>query len=480
MEHTKNKTLTRKIVLGLIILLLIPIALQGARFIQKTYFPSCVKGLICGKKVSCEFFNKILERQTVSAKMQYGQLFENFKPLLNLKEQSWEKLILLTEAKQRGIKVSNQDVIVQITQNENFYKNGQFNDWLYKNILRNALGTSPRVFEESVRDSLIIEKLYEHVTQNTTIDETAVLSAYRMDQEKISGQYITISPEETNLPVPDDQKLAEYLAARLEDFRKPETIQLEYITLDFPEDGGIQKQVEMKYKAKAIIDQFTRTKDLAASAQALKFTLQTTEFVSRKDITEILPDWPLALIMEVFEMRKQELKEPYKIEDKGYVIIRLKDRKASYLPKLAEVKTDVLSVYQKETAIEQTLKTASGIYEQIQQAQTTEQFTELTKNLGHKPEDLDLMSKQQAVLTLDLKNEAKINIEQINKPGTVVPPLLSESGARILFVKEFQPFLEEEFQKQKSEYNKRLVNAEKDKVFEKFLKEIRLSGEFYY
>ena len=128
-----------------------------------------------------------------------GELFGSQPPESVLQELTWTRLLLIYEAKNRGIKVTDQEVRARIEQFSHFQKGGYFDPTSYQK----ALGDRARAFEEGIRQELLLEKLQETVTADVSVTEEEARSEYTKENEKIQMAY-TLIPIPKSEPVPSD------------------------------------------------------------------------------------------------------------------------------------------------------------------------------------------------------------------------------------------------------------------------------------
>jgi hypothetical protein len=117
-----------------------------------------------------------------------GELFGSQLPENLLQELTWTRLLLIQEAKNRGIKVSDQEVRARIEQFSHFQKGGHFDPVSYQQ----ALGDRARVFEEGIRQELLLQKLRETTTAGVSLTEEETRSEYTKENEKIQISYALI------------------------------------------------------------------------------------------------------------------------------------------------------------------------------------------------------------------------------------------------------------------------------------------------
>ncbi len=126
-----------------------------------------------------------------------GELFGSQPPENLLQELTWTRLLLIQEAKNRGVKVTDQEVRARIEQFSHFQKGGHFDPVSYQQ----ALGDRARVFEEGIRQELLLQKLQETATAGVSVTEEETRSEYTKENEKIQISYalIPIAKNETTI-----------------------------------------------------------------------------------------------------------------------------------------------------------------------------------------------------------------------------------------------------------------------------------------
>lgn len=145
-------------------------------------------GKIFGRKVGfSEYENSLLAVKT-QLFLQYGENFEKIEQYLGLSQRAWERLILLSEAKRRRIKIQDNEVVKTVESMPFFQKNGIFDKKIYDYILRYIFKLPTRLFEENLRDSLAISKLYESITTAVNISDENVRTEYEKENKQIDEE----------------------------------------------------------------------------------------------------------------------------------------------------------------------------------------------------------------------------------------------------------------------------------------------------
>src|SRR3989338_3633320 len=122
--------------------------------------PGGTAGIVFGKAVDWDAFQD--ERRSIQRRFedqfagQFGELAELLQPMLT--QSTWDRLILLEEARRTRLRVDDEEVAAAIRQLPEFQEEGRFSPDRYRRLLQLA-GTAPQAFEARVRRNLLIDKL---------------------------------------------------------------------------------------------------------------------------------------------------------------------------------------------------------------------------------------------------------------------------------------------------------------------------------
>ena len=186
-------------------------------------------GTLFGKSVPWEVFQR--EQHWIRFKLQVvaGQMpFDVLEPMAN--QAAWERLMLLEEAKRRGLRVDDLELASAIQRLPDFQQDGRFVAERYHLFLRTARLT-PQLFEEWLRGDLLIDKLREAVRNEVAVTDEDVRAAFVRAHEQITASVIVITPgsfiDEAAKAVTDADVRARY-DARPDEVRRPEQVAFEY------------------------------------------------------------------------------------------------------------------------------------------------------------------------------------------------------------------------------------------------------------
>ncbi|MFA4989757.1 MAG: SurA N-terminal domain-containing protein [Candidatus Omnitrophota bacterium] len=175
----RHKKTAKKIWIGLALIIIPAFALWGFGGASCSHQENRPLGKIFGQAVSNLEFRDSVSAVTTAAIMQYGDKFPEVAKNLNLEAQAWERLILLYEAKKRGIKTSDKEVIQTIENLPYFQYKGRFDNKLYNQTLQYVFRLKAREFEEQMRANLTLNKLYQQVTGSLNLDDQGKEEKFR-------------------------------------------------------------------------------------------------------------------------------------------------------------------------------------------------------------------------------------------------------------------------------------------------------------
>jgi len=210
----RHKKTARKVWIFLALIIIPAFALWGFGGAFRTKEESRPFGKISNRYISKMEFRDSLSAVTTTAILQYGDKLPEIKKYLNLEGQAWQRLILLEEAKRRSIKASDQEVITLIEKMPFFQYKGGFDNKLYNQALQYVFFLQPRAFEEQVRQSIILNKLYQQITDGLiSVDENEIRKEFSKTNQEINISYISsLTADFAERIKPNESELKDYFA----------------------------------------------------------------------------------------------------------------------------------------------------------------------------------------------------------------------------------------------------------------------------
>ncbi len=305
-----------------------------------------------------------------------------------------QKKLLLMEAKKENIQVGDDEVAARIKTISAFQKNRKFHQETYKNFLK-FKHLTPFEFEESQRETLMMEKMEQLIRDNVKVSPGEIVEAFKREEEKIKLEYAVLPGDlfrVSDQNVSQEEKKSYYEKNKLQ-FEVPENIKVEYVKLaprDYeaeiePKDEEIKEyyeeqiakfRVEKQYRAGHILfridppkpDENASEEDKKKlSADAEKAAKAKAEDILKKiregaDFEEMakqnsddkvsgalggdLGEFPRGTMVPEFEaaldkLKPEEIGEPV-LTPFGYHLVKLTDLKDERIKPLSEVTDSVV------------------------------------------------------------------------------------------------------------------------------------------
>lgn len=491
----RKKGVAKKVIWVVAIVIIISFGFFGTAYLITGNGRTGHAGKLFGKKISIDDFNKAYKNVRIQAIRQYGYNLNKMTRRLNLEAQTWDRLILLHEAKKRKIKISNSEVIKSIGNDQSFNRNDRFDALLYNAILRN-LQIRARDYEENVRDNLKIAALYKRVTSSVILTEEDIFEEYQKRNEKVQISYIFVSPESFKENVSVDASQAEqYFESHKSEFIMPPTVSVQYLTFDFPEatknteeasqqekqDVALEKEKDLvREKADVIFQELLINPDMAEVARQNDLTAQTSNFFSMERPNLTL-GWSYDLLDKIFKMKENDVNEPFETLN-GLSIVQIKKKRESYTPEFSEVQNKsreaVINREAKKIAKKKAGEYFGAIKEELDKSKLRD-FPKASKALKLEIHQTPVFSRGQYLPQIGISKEfqeAAFHLTEDNKISNVVE---TTTGYCILHLDNYIPVENSEYAKAKEELAQTLGGEKQNIVFGDFVTQLRFEADLF-
>ena len=485
-------------------------------------------GIIFGKTISIEKYIKSKQQCYYQALMLYGENLPKIIDYLDLDKQAWDRLMLLEEARKKGIETSNDEVIQKIEQIPIFHEDNKFNSKIYKFIVRRYFKTEPRSFEEEMRNNIKLSKLYQDITENITLSEKELEKIYKNKHEKIKVSYILIEPgnfkDEVKIV---ESELKKYYQDNKKRFKIPPQVNVEYlpITIDLTKDevrisdeeikayyednkeyfklenqtqknetNNNNKKTQYKPYEQAredirhlLINRKSKNKilDIAVEirhkikneatfsqiSNEYEIKIKESGFFSK---TQSIPEigWSYNFVNTAFNLEKNKVSDIIELPD-GYYILKLKDKKDSYIPTYEQIKDKAEEGYINEKAFllakQKIANYQKIIKEKIDKGQT---FKEAANELSLKIKTTDFFTRDDYVKGIGQSKEFKDEAFSY-KEGGISSAIKAPKGYCILKIEEFKPIDKKKFEEEKEDFRKKCLEEKKTEIFDAWFKNLK-------
>lgn len=194
-----------------------------------------VAATVDGEPISVQTYARAAERmQRIYRELYKENLTPQVLAQLNLGQRALDDLVtemlLKREATRLGLQVTDDEVREAILDIPTFQDGARFDRTRYLNALR-ASRLTPTEFEESQRETLLVNKLEGLLTDGLTASDQEVQNLYAFENEKIDVTFVKVpfAQFKEGVEVPDSE-VAEYYEKNKERFRKPEMVTIQYVT----------------------------------------------------------------------------------------------------------------------------------------------------------------------------------------------------------------------------------------------------------
>ena len=492
----RKKGFAKKMIWAVAIVIIFSFGFFGTAYLVTGSGGASYAGKIFGKKISVEDFNKVYQNARIQAVRQYGYNLNKVAHLLNLEAQTWDLLILLHEAKKRKIKVSNDEIISTIEEDDSFKKNGQFDTLSYNTILRN-LQVRPRDYEENMRDNLKIAELYKQATSSVMLSEEDVFKEYQNRNEKIQTSYVLVLSDSFKENVaPEASKIEQHYQKNKTEFLIPPSVNVQYLTLDFPEldesaenlkaedDNSENQETKLeeekdliREKADMIFEELLINPDMVKISKKHNIEVKTSGFFSLEQPNLTL-GWSYDLLNRIFEMNLNEVNEPIETAS-GLSIVQIKEKRESYIPQFSEVQDKVriavASEMAKDVALVKTKEYLEAIKKELGEAKLKD-FPKAAKTLGLEIHQTPVFSRGQYLPQIGISKdfqEAAFALTEANDLSNVVE---IAKGYCILHLDNYTPIEQSEYEKAKDELAQTISQEKQNTVFGDFVAQLRIES----
>lgn len=478
LKKLRHKKTAKKIWIVLIVLIVPAFIFWGFGSFMRSRQESSYAGIIYGKKITSLEYKDALDAVRNQAIIQFGNNLSEIEKNLNLESQAWERLILLAEAKKR--KISANDIeVVELIQSYPFFqtKKGRFDSQIYSQMLQYVFRSQPRIFEEQTRQNLIISKLYKTLTQGLNVTDATVKQEYKKINEQLDLYYIAGIPADFAKNInTSEQDLKDYFAKNSFKFKQPVSFNIEYLTL--PSQGKDKEAIEDKIKK--LFWHLNKRENFAKVAKDFNLETKETGFFSQ---TDPIPGigWSPQVFSLIAKLKTGEFSPPIRM-DEYYYILRLKEKRESYIPDFAMIKDTVKEGFIKDKSREVTREKVENCLKKIKELSADKphaaDFEKAARACGLESKSTGMFKYGgyiEGVGTSDTFFTAAQGLKENAASEIIDLP----SGFYIVKVKTRIPIDEEKFRQDKAGFAERLLVQKKVEYFSRLLEELKRKAQVF-
>jgi len=261
--------------------------------------PSDVVATVNGTDIRGVDYQRRYQNQIQAYQQQYGgSINEQLLRQLGVDQQILQQMVdeqaALAEADRQGIRVSDEELAQQIFSIPALQENGRFiGEQRYEQLLASQYPPITKGdFEQSLRRSMMIDKLRSAVTDWIAVSDSDLEREYRNRNEKAKLQVVALTADKFRDKVTvNDADIASYYDAHKTEYRKGEQRKIRYLLVDRDQLRAkvtvTPQEIESYYNAN--VQQFQMPEQVRASHILLK-TEGKDEATVRKQAEDILKE----------------------------------------------------------------------------------------------------------------------------------------------------------------------------------------------
>lgn len=345
LKRLRHKKTAKKIWIILTILILPAFLFWGFGSFLRNKEEASYAGKLFGRNVPLLEYQDTIDAVRNQMIIQFGDNISEIEKKIDLNSLAWDRMILLREAKKLKVKATDQEVVGSIESYPFFQRKGQFDNQIYSSMLRYVFHTQARIFEEQIRQSIILSKLYKELTANIKLGEDESKKEYQKLNEQVSIYYIASAPSDFAKDIaPSKEQISDYFAKNSFEFKQPLSFNIEYISMDTKDIN----EATLKESIKKLYSNLTKKVDFGKAAGEFNLEVKETGLFGQSDPIPGI-GWSPQIFSLVSKLKPGEFTPPIYM-DKHYYILRLKEKKETYIPDFETIKDKVKDVFIKQAS----------------------------------------------------------------------------------------------------------------------------------
>ena len=126
----------------------------------------------------------------------FGDKLNEVKDRLNFKGEAWDRLLLLDYARRQHIRATDAEVVQWLASQKAFQSKGRFDEKLYSLYVERGMRSTPRAFEEEIRQMLTIGKVQDSFKGAGTIPDDKLKDIYQKETTERDLLFAVVKTED--------------------------------------------------------------------------------------------------------------------------------------------------------------------------------------------------------------------------------------------------------------------------------------------
>ncbi|UCE27524.1 MAG: peptidyl-prolyl cis-trans isomerase [Candidatus Coatesbacteria bacterium] len=143
--------------------------------------------------------------------------------------------LIMAQAEELGILVSDEEVIKVIENQPEFQSGGEFNQAQYESVLARRFGITPAEYEEEIRLAVAMSRVQGLIGETGRVSENDVRQQFFDNNRAVECYYTNVMLDEDALEPVSEEAAKEYYENHKDDYRHTEQVRVEYILVSLEE-----------------------------------------------------------------------------------------------------------------------------------------------------------------------------------------------------------------------------------------------------
>ncbi|MBI3087933.1 MAG: SurA N-terminal domain-containing protein [Candidatus Omnitrophica bacterium] len=420
--------------------------------------PGGTAGVVFGRAIPWDSYQQEYQVIRRGLESQLGSVPEAFEPFLQ--QQTWDRIILREEARRR-MRATDQEVARYLRAQPTFQQDGQFVPGLYYRFVR-GIGSTPRAFEERIRDDLRIQALVESVEAEATVTDEELRIAYAKTHDRLRAALIRFTAAEMEpqvKPTLTDDVLREAYEAHQDRLRRPAKRLIRYLGVPASALPGELEDVRKRLLDAALDleEDVERGLSFEEIAAARALPIRSTGPVDRQAAAD-MPDGPTALMLRAaFDVPAGQMTQVFETPV-GVFLLHAAEETPAFVPPFEEIRREVEQLTLEERSREAAQARAASVRQELQAARKRGVgFDEACASTGVAPLRPPAFTAEGPIETWGDVPAVTQALAEL-APGTVSEVLDTPEGFALGIVEERLPFEEEQFTADRDRFRDTLLD----------------------
>lgn len=472
----RKKGVMKKLLWVVAVIIIISFGFLGTAYLLTDTQRPDSAGSVYGKKISFQDFETFYRDAQTQAILTHGREYPKVRQFLNLEAETWDRIALHELAKRKRVKVSDDEVIDYIASFESFKRDGAFDRYLYEDIIEQNLGQTARAFEEGIRRQLTMMKLLENEIQGITVSDEEVLAEYKQRNDRIRVQYLLHRPEQfVDKTEISEEAIRNYYESHRQDFREPLAIRVSYVVYPFDAESTDEEKEKSAEQIEELYGALLEGKDFAQTAEERQLPIKQSGYFSMEK-PDLSLGWPFDVYQRLFSMDEGDFTEPIETSQ-GLVLVKLEEKRAAFVPPLADTRDNVVKALRQEKASEVARQTAQEAREHIRNALAeSKSFEDAVKPLGLDIKTTPYFTRGQYLPEVGLSQDFQQAAFSLSPDQPLSDVVETGSGYALLYWDNRQEADLAKFDAEKENLKKELLEAKRNQFVTDYISKLRVDA----